>query len=219
MLWLIKEGILWHEWHIYWKWLSRYLLIWHIVFCMIKCHMIRASHLSSMTIQEVPYCILRQSVCMTQPRSEPFWICYIQSISTEEVHENTFHQMMDYYISTRVCHFPTLVLWGSLDNDLATVFMRNNYQFSWFLSGACSQANSAWPGKMFNRINEQLQAGLRWCFRRPNKCSIRALIGSRNHSVTSAAESSLSTEWWVIGRDLQKKMISITRGYFCCWFY
>lgn len=80
--------------------------------------------------------------------------------------------------------------------------------------------------KVFNhgeKQNEQLQSILWWCFHRSNKCSISALIGSRNHSVTSAAESALPTEWRVIGQDLASKsrenMASITREDFCRWFH
>ena len=81
-------------------------------------------------------------------------------------------------------------------DQLPTIFIRNIHQCSIYqtfvLSGRCPALKPTVPDlesclNYRKEQNEQLQAILQWCFHRPNKCSIRALIGSRNRSVSSAA--------------------------------
>lgn len=101
--------------------------------------------------------------------------------------------------------------WTTIWEQWLTILMGNNHQLSVYhtfvLRGSCPVLKPTAPDREKcltverNKMNNYSYI-LWWCFHGPNKCSIRALIGSRNHSVTSAAESRLPTEWWVIGRDL-----------------
>lgn len=132
-----------------------------------------------------------------------------------------FIKMCDYVSTTVFIKYYRLT-----QNDLRSFTICQSTLSSPQLCLAWTPVSNQADRKVFNhgeKQNEQLQSILWWCFRRSNKCSISALIGSRNHSVTSAAESALPTEWWVIGQDRASKsgenMASITREDFCCWFH
>lgn len=150
-------------------------------------------------------------IFMTQPRSEPFGFVTFNPfplrrctrIYFKMIDYGSLHHSLPFYSVSNIFHSVV----RSVDNDLrsvTTIFLRNKYQFSIYrsfvLSGRCPVLKPTVPDQERcltverNKMNNYKPAVLQWCFHRPNKCSIRALIGSSNHSVTSAAESSLSTE-------------------------
>lgn len=157
---------------------------------------------------------------MTQPRSEPFGFVTINHFLLRKC-------SYLYIVLFTVCHFTQFlryftVFWGQgtiIWHQLLTIFLRNNYQFSVYrtfvLSGRCpvletTVSDQKKKKKVFNRGKETkwtttTQAILWWCLHRPNKCSIRGLISSRNHSVTSAGGNSLPTEWWVTRPRFRKQ--------------
>lgn len=118
-------------------------------------------------------------------------------------------------------------------DQFQTIFTRNNHQFSichtFILSGCCSVLEPTALDRERclaverNKMNNYKPlSSIQRCFHRPNKRSIRALIGSRNHSVTSTVESSLPTKWWVIGRDLDsqsRERWQAQQEDFGYWFY
>lgn len=169
-----------------------------------------------MTVEEVLNNCVTFWKPMTQPRSETFGFVTFNPCPLRRFTRIYFIKWLimsvysTVYSVSNILHNVVIVrgkLFVSYWQYLWEITINSQFIGPLFLSGHCPVLKPTVPDqeKCLTVATTRMNNKSFPSFHGPNKCSIRALFGSRNHSVTSAAESSLATEWWVIGRDLHSE--------------